>query len=148
MPSDCFVDTNVLLYAVDRNLSEKRTQARKCLDGLARDKRLVVNPQVLNEYAHNVIRKMPHVSREQLLSELEAMREWCVAGLTSETAGQAVVISGRYGFSFYDSALLASAITYGCDFFISEDMSHQQKVGPLQIVNPFQREFTAVIGIS
>jgi predicted nucleic acid-binding protein len=102
---------------------------------------------VLNEYAHNVIRKMPHVSREQLLSELEAMREWCVAELTPETAAQAVVISGRYGFSFYDSALLASAITYGCSFFISEDMSHQQKVGALQIVSPFQREFAAVLGI-
>jgi len=147
MPSACFVDTNILLYAVDRNLSEKRTQARRCLDGLARHERLVINPQVLNEYAHNVIRKMPHVSREQLLSELEAMREWCVAELTSETAAQAVVISGRYGFSFYDSALLASAITYGCDFFISEDMSHEQKVGTLQIISPFEDEFTSVVGI-
>jgi predicted nucleic acid-binding protein len=147
MPNACFVDTNVLLYAVDRNLSEKRTQARKCLDGLARHKRLVVNPQVLNEYAHNVIRKMPHVSREQLLSELDAMREWCLAELTFETAAQAVVISVRYGFSFYDSALLASAITYGCDFFISDDMSHQQKIGTLQIISPFQQGFTVLVGI-
>jgi predicted nucleic acid-binding protein len=147
MPTACFVDTNILLYAVDRDLSGKRKRARACLDALARHKLLIINPQVLNEYAHNVIRKMPHVSREQLLSELEAMRAWCRAELTSETSAQAVVISGRYGFSFYDSALLASALIYGCDFFISEDLSHQQKVGGLQIVNPFQSEFTSLLGI-
>jgi predicted nucleic acid-binding protein len=102
---------------------------------------------VLNEYAHNVLKKMPHVSREQLLSELQAMREWCLAELTAETAAQAVVISGRYRFSFYDSALLASAITYGCDFFVSENMTHQQSVGALRVVSPFQGEFTSVLGI-
>ena len=147
MPNACFVDTNILLYAVDRNLSEKRKQARACLDALARHKLLIINPQVLNEYAHNVLKKMPHVSREQLLSELQAMREWCLAELTAETAAQAVVISGRYGLSFYDSALLASAITYGCDFFVSENMSHQQSVGALRVVSPFQGEFTSVLGI-
>jgi predicted nucleic acid-binding protein len=128
-------------------VSEKTKQARACLDVLARNKLLVVNPQVLNEYAHNVIRKMPHVSRNQLLSELEAMRAWCLAGLTQETAAQAVVINGRYGFSFYDAALLASAITYGCDFFVSEDMSHEQQVGRLRIVSPFKSDFTSVLGI-
>src|SRR5258707_1233403 len=89
MPSACFVDTNILLYAVDRNVSEKRRQARACLDALARRRLLVVNPQVLNEYAHNVIRKMPHVAREQLLAELEPMRAWCMAELTPDTAAQA-----------------------------------------------------------
>jgi predicted nucleic acid-binding protein len=147
MPNACFVDTNILLYAVDRNLSEKRKQARACLDALARHKLLIINPQVLNEYAHNVLKKMPHVSREQLLSELQAMREWCLAELTAETAAQAVVISGRYRLSFYDSALLASAITYGCDFFVSENMTHQQSVGALRVVSPFQGEFTSVLGI-
>lgn len=147
MPSACFIDTNVLLYAVDRNLSEKRTQARACLDALARRRVLVVNPQVLNEYAHNVIRKMTHVSREQLLLELEAMRPWCRAELTPETAAQAVVIGARYGFSFYDSALLASAITYGCDFFISEDMSHRQQIGSIRVASPFQDDFASVLGI-
>src|SRR2546423_15603635 len=107
MPSACFVDTNILLYAVDRNVSEKRKQARGCLDALARRRLLVVNPQVLNEYAHNVIRKMPHVRREQLLFELESMRAWCVAGLTPDTAAQAVVINGRYGVSLSHRSVLA-----------------------------------------
>lgn len=147
MPSACFVDTNILLYAVDRNLSEKRKQARACLDALARHRLLVVNPQVLNEYAHNVIRKMPYVTREQLLFELESMRSWCVAELTPDTAAQAVVINGRYGFSFYDAALLASAISYGCDFFISENMSHHQQVGGLRVVSPFRNEFMSILRI-
>jgi len=107
---------------------------------------LVINPQVLNEYAYNVLRKMPRVGHEQLLADLESMRTWCVASVTADTAAQAVVITRRFRFSFYDAALLASAISHGCDTFLSEDMSHQQRVGELRIVDPFQSDFASVVG--
>jgi len=145
MPNACFVDTNILLYASDPKTPSKRVKARAWLDTLASEGRPIVSPQVLNEYAHNILKKFPHVSHEQLFEDLEALRPWCIASMTGETALQGLVLHRRYRFSFYDCTLLAAALTYGCDVFLSEDMSHQQMVGTLRIVNPFAVEPSAFL---
>jgi predicted nucleic acid-binding protein len=101
----------------------------------------VICPQVLNEYAHNILRKFPEVGAGRLLAQLESMRPWCRAQTNERTALHAVRIHGRYQFSFYDSCLIASALEYGCDLFLSEDLSHGQRIAGMQIVDPFRSEF-------
>jgi predicted nucleic acid-binding protein len=137
MPSVCFVDTNIFLYAQDPKTPTKRARATDWLIGLADRDLLVVSPQVLNEFAHNVLRKMQHVTDEELSASLQAMRVWCRATVTDETALQALALNRRFNLSFYDAALLSSAVTSGCDLFLSEDLSHGQKIERLQVVNPF-----------
>jgi predicted nucleic acid-binding protein len=47
-------------------------------------------------------------------------------------------IAERYGFSFYDSLIISSALQSGCTVLYSEDMQHGQKIdGQLLISNPF-----------
>lgn len=137
MPNACFIDTNVLLYTKDPQTPSKRERARAWLDALANENLGVVSPQVLNEFAHNIIRKFPHISYDELHENLQALRPWCLAPFSDETALQALAIHRRYRFSFYDCALLASALSCGCDVFLSEDLGHDQKLGELTIVNPF-----------
>jgi predicted nucleic acid-binding protein len=44
----------------------------------------------------------------------------------------------RYRFSYYDSLILAAALSAGCSSLFSEDMQHEQVIeGRLTIVNPF-----------
>ncbi|MGH8264596.1 MAG: PIN domain-containing protein [Steroidobacteraceae bacterium] len=107
------------------------------LNTLANENRAVISPQVLNEFAHNIIRKFPQVSHDELRANSEALRPWCVAPITDETPLQALAIHRRFRFSFYDCALLATAVTFGCEVFLSEDLSHDQRLGPLRIINPF-----------
>ncbi len=140
MPNACFLDTNVILYAKDPRAPIKRERAREWLNVLGDRNLAVISPQVLNEFAHNVLRKFPHVGIAELLENLEAMRPWCLAPMTGETAVQGLLIHQRFKFSFYDSTLLAAAITYGCDVFLSEDLGHDQRFNGLRIVNPFIAE--------
>jgi predicted nucleic acid-binding protein len=107
---------------------------------LASEDRAIVSPQVLNEFAHNVLRKLPHIGYDALAEYLESMRPWCLAVMSDETALNGLVIHRRFRFSFYDSSLVAQALSFGCDLFLSEDMSHQQRVGDMRIVNPFAGE--------
>ena len=141
MPSakmNCFVDTNVLLYAQDPRLPEKRKRAVEWLDALADKSLAVISPQVMNEFAHSILRKFRHVDIDQLLGRLELMETFCQAPTTADTAIKGLLIHQRYKLSFYDAVLIASAISAECGAFLSEDLSHHQAIGGLRIVNPFR----------
>ena len=44
----------------------------------------------------------------------------------------------KYGFSFWDSMIVAAALDNHCSILYSEDLHHEQIIeGKLQIVNPF-----------
>jgi predicted nucleic acid-binding protein len=137
MPSGCFIDTNVLIYARDRQVPQKRARAAEWLRMLADENRIVISPQVMNEFAHNVIRKLPEITPEQLHASLQDLQQWCTAFTTAETALNGLAIHRRFQFSFYDSVLIASALAVGCDAFLSEDLAHGQRVATLRIINPF-----------
>jgi predicted nucleic acid-binding protein len=146
MPSACFIDTNLLLYAQDQRTPEKAQKVAALLGVLADRDSIVVSPQVLNEYAHNIIRKFPGVGRERLLGQLELMQPWCRAPFDGQTAIHALKIHYRYQFSFYDSCLLASGLAYGCDVFLTEDLTHGHRIAHMRIVNPFSVEPRTIIG--
>jgi predicted nucleic acid-binding protein len=145
MPNACFVDTNILLYARDRAALDKQRRAAEWLDALTARELVVVNPQVLNEFAHNVLRKLKHIRPDQLRALIEAMRPWCTAPIDEDTALHGLAIHLRYRFSFFDCTLLASAIAHGCDVFLSEDLGHEQFVADLRIVDPFRTDLESFL---
>ena len=138
MPSACFIDTNVFLYAKDPRVPTKRARSRKWLELLAARQLAVISPQVLNEFAHNILRKFPGVAHDELRDSLELMVPFCRAPVTERTALQALAIHRRFGLSFYDSALVATAVAFGCDIFLSEDLGHNQRLGDMRIIDPFR----------
>jgi predicted nucleic acid-binding protein len=48
-------------------------------------------------------------------------------------------IAARYGFSVYDSLIVASALLVGCEILFSEDLQDGQRISEqLVISNPFK----------
>lgn len=48
------------------------------------------------------------------------------------------MLGERYGYSYFDSLMLASALEQGCSILYSEDMQHGQILeGGLRIIDPF-----------
>ena len=45
-----------------------------------------------------------------------------------------------YGFSFYDSLIVAAALEAGCSRLYTEDMQHGQQIHSLTIQNPFLQQ--------
>lgn len=41
---------------------------------------------------------------------------------------RALDVQERYGFSFYDSLIIASALEAGCTHLLTEDMQHGQRI--------------------
>ncbi len=55
------------------------------------------------------------------------------------TISDAVRLADRYGYSFYDSLIVAAALESGCSILYSEDMQSGQLIdGTLTIRSPFQ----------
>jgi len=58
---------------------------------------------------------------------------------SKETILSAAHIANRYGFSFYDSLIIAAALETGCSVLYSEDLNNGQIIEKkLKIVNPFK----------
>jgi predicted nucleic acid-binding protein len=61
-----------------------------------------------------------------------------VTVITQTTIEKAFVLSLKYGFSYWDSLIISSAIENGCNILYSEDMQHEQLIEKkLRIINPF-----------
>ena len=134
-----FVDTNVLLYAHDLAASEKRARAREWILALSEVDRLIISPQVMNEFCSVVQRKMPDVSPADLDLALAAMERWCGAETSAATARLGFALQIRYRLGFYDAVLVASAVRASCSHLLTEDLSDGQVIERVRIINPFLR---------
>jgi predicted nucleic acid-binding protein len=130
--ADSFFDTSVLLYL----LSGDSGKADRVEELLA--ERGTVSVQVLNEFAAVAMRKLGMPLRD-VIEILGTVRTVCqVEPVTLATHDRGMQVIDRYGFSLYDSMLIASALIAGLDNFYSEDLRHGQLIdGRLRLFNPF-----------
>ena len=129
---DCFLDSNIVLYAYgDDDL--KRGIAKGLLADYPK-----ISVQVINECSHIMRRKLfwkPDKIAEELELLLVLVR---LQPVDIRHIRLAWKIAARYGFSHYDSLIVATALESGCERLYSEDLQHGQIIEErLRIVNPF-----------
>jgi predicted nucleic acid-binding protein len=93
---------------------------------------------VLSELSNACFKKLEFSEKDVSKAIKDAM-DYCDVFIVNEaTIQQAILIKGRYGYSYYDSLILASALESNCSIVYSEDMQHGQIIeNTLEIVNPF-----------
>ena len=130
--TETFFDTNVLLYL----LSEDAAKADRAEELIASGG--VISVQVLNEFAAVTSRKLG-MSWGEIRDILLPIRAVCeIEAVTVETHDRGIEIAERYGFSFYDAMIVASALRGGCKTLYSEDLQQGQVIDrQLRIRNPF-----------
>jgi predicted nucleic acid-binding protein len=133
-----FLDTNVFIYLFDDADERKRAVAERVVSDALVDGRAVVSHQVVQE-ALNVMTRKLGASTDDARRFLEAVLDplWQI-GPSTDLYASALDVRGRYGFSFYDALIVASALAAGCTRLLSEDLQHGQRVGDLTIVDPFR----------
>jgi len=133
-----FVDTNILLYAVSA-LSEDSAKRGRAL-ALLEDGDLALSAQVIPEFYVQATRpsRPDALTAEQALRFLEAIDSFPVQPVTEQISRQAVSMSGRFGLSYWDCAILAAADAMDCEIVFSEDMSSEQDYDGIRVVNPFE----------
>jgi predicted nucleic acid-binding protein len=129
---DAFFDTSVLLYLLSKD-AEKADRVEALLA-----ERGTISVQVLNEFAAVATRKlkMPLPDVKEILDTVRAVCD--VVPVTVATHDRALAIVERYGFSLYDSLLIAAALIASSKRLYCEDLQHDQLIDrQLRVVNPF-----------
>jgi predicted nucleic acid-binding protein len=142
MTARLFIDTNILIYALDPAEPAKRAKSADLLRRTMANHTLVLSPQNLNEcYKILTLRRRlvpPNAARTYLMH----LMPWCIAPLDARTTGKAWAVQDEAGLEWWDALLVASALMAGCKLFISEDMQDGQLISGMRIVNPFSIDFS------
>ncbi len=138
MPNDLpgvFIDTNVWLYAfIESGDGKKSARARQTMKLVAP----VVSTQVIHEVCVNLIKKAGF-SEEQIRGLVtDFYQKYPVIEIDQTLILHASRLREHYGFSYWDSLIVAGALEAGVEWLYSEDMQNNLKVnGRLTIFNPF-----------
>jgi len=136
MPVEVFLDTNVLVYAVDSSDSEqtKRQQAIELIE--TRD--FALSAQVLQEFYVTVTRKIATpLTPAQAIEWVEQLAIFPCIEIDASLVKIAIENSVRYKVSYWDAAIIAAAESSGANTLFSEDLNHGQHFGSVQVINPF-----------
>lgn len=134
MSGRIFLDTNVLVYAYSEDDLLKRSQAL-AING---QPERWLSTQVLTEFANVFHRKLRVPWPDVQVALLEISVGFNIHANTAATILKATQIAQRYGFSWFDSLIVAAALECSCETLYSEDLQHGQLIEQtLQVVNPF-----------
>ena len=137
--SKIFLDTNVLVYASDRDEPEKRRRARGLLRATAGDGNGVISTQVVQEFFVAATRKLAidPLKAKAIVGTLHPLE---LLEVTLEDINQAIDGVVLWQVSFWDALILTVAGRASCSVVYSEDLNAGQRYGGVEVKNPFVRE--------
>ncbi|MCL4244710.1 MAG: PIN domain-containing protein [Candidatus Dadabacteria bacterium] len=134
-----FIDTNIFVYSFNSEDNNKRRISLELISGALTDHNGCISYQVVQEFLNVARRKfvkplsIPDCQR-YLGAVLEPLCEVYAGG---GLYYQALEISERWQYSFYDSLIIVAAINAECSLLYSVDFQNGQKIQNITIVNPF-----------
>jgi predicted nucleic acid-binding protein len=137
MTAPVFVDTNVLLYALDKADQSKQQAARLWRTSLWKTRRGRISFQVLEEFYVQVTRKWPQ-ARDLARAEVRDLLAWRPVAVDAALIARAWRIQDRFRLSFWDALIVAAAKVAACRYLLTEDLQSDQNLDGVLVVNPFR----------
>jgi predicted nucleic acid-binding protein len=128
-------DTNVWVYAIDRQDPRKR---RRAIELLASNP-VVVSTQVLSEFYVVATRKLAApLTPPEARAIVRGMARLQVVPVDDGLIAAAMDGSIEWGISYWDALILRAAEAAGCDRVLSEDLAHGTTYGTVTVEDPFR----------
>ncbi len=132
-----FVDTNILVYALDKQAGRKHQIAgEKILQLWDSTICPAISIQVLQELYVNLVKK--GVSDASARKVVEDYLEWNVVVNDEDLLLDGMRIKERYKMSFWDSLIIAAAQSAGAAIIWSEDLQDGQMYDGVIVCNPLR----------
>ncbi len=133
-----FLDTNVIVYAIDAQDRRKHAIAASLMDSaLGGGDEFRISAQVLFEFANICLKKLG-CDAQEVLKMLDLLRCITIIDQTPQLVGRAVEIKALYGISLQDAMIVAAAEKAGCTELLSEDLNDGQSYAGVRVRNPFK----------
>ena len=132
-----FFDTNILVYFVDEKDPRKQVIAKELIEKAVQNQNGIISTQSLQEF-YNVITTKMKCPKDKAKELVEMFSDiFSVTKISVSLILNAVDISIKTSFSFWDSLILSAANDTGCIIVYSEDMNDGQIFSGTKILNPF-----------
>jgi len=133
MSGRCFLDTNLWVYACSTD--PKGDTVRRLI--AERFQEIVISTQILGELYAVLTRKLRREPAATRVLVRNLSEHFETRSVSPAIVLQAMAISEQYGYSYWDSQIIASALEHECSVLFSEDLHAGQHVDDrLQILNP------------
>ncbi len=136
-----FLDTNILVYSFNPDEPEKQRRSRALIFEALEKGQGMIGSQVVQEFLNVATRKFKiPLNQEDCRLYLDTvLSPLCRVFPSIELYREALSVSGRWGYGFYDSLVIASALSGRCRILYTEDLADGQVIFDLKIVNPFRK---------
>ena len=138
MSGRAFLDTNVLVYAVDGADVAKNTRAKALLRQSLLNEDGVVSGQILGEFFAVATRRLAVPlsvdEAQEVVDQLSALQ---VVGVDLPLVKRAIDLHKRYQVAYWDSLVVAAAERAQCARILSEDFNPGQEYVGIVAENPF-----------
>jgi predicted nucleic acid-binding protein len=134
-----FLDTNLLIYAIDPTDPRKQAIAQEWLAAAHETGNGFISYQVVQEWFNVVLRKASApLTPDQAIPLYRKLIEplWRVQS-SRDVLDTALDLHHRQSFSWWDALIVSAAIQGGCERLLSEDLQHNRQIHGVKIVNPF-----------
>ncbi len=137
MSGNIFLDTNVLVYAIETGGPHPAKSAAAL--ALARRTDVCLSTQVLGEFYRAVTspRRASPLTHEEAVAWIQLWKRHDVRSITVPHVDLALELAGRCQIGYYDALILAAARLADCAVVYSEDLSAGQDYGGVKVENPF-----------
>ena len=132
-----FVDTNILIYAHDKDAGWKHRSAADLILDLWESGTGVLSTQVLQEFYVIVTRKVKYpIHRLEARRLIRNYLEWEVVINNGPVILHAVEIEENHHLSFWDALIVAAAYSKNAGILFTEDLNDGQQIEGITIQNP------------
>ncbi len=140
MSDKIFIDTNLWIYLyADDSDKEKVEKVSSLVDKHFVD--INISTQVPGEFFHVLTKKGLKEKEEARQMVLDLIENFVVVDVLQSLVIKATDLSFHYGYSYWDSLIVAAALENNCSILYTEDMQDGQVIeSKLRIINPIEQK--------
>ena len=130
-----FLDTNILIYQLDKRDPMKRNKCRGLFKALVANQEAVISTQILQEFYVACTTKLK-IKPLLVKTIIHSFTHVETVTVGTEMINDAIDTSIQYGISFWDSLVIVAAESAKCRTLFSEDLTNGQVIRGVKITNP------------
>lgn len=136
MRNECFLDTNILIYAAAGRQDEP--EKHRIAEEIVRTASFCLSGQVLAEFYVTVSRKLLRPPPPSEIDQwIACLQSYPVVPVDADLVRAGIDLSRRFRIGYWDAAVLAAAEFLNVEVLYTEDLNHGQTYDSVRVVNPF-----------
>ena len=140
MSDKLFFDTNILVYAFDKSDKLKHNISSNLIKTAFENRNGCISTQVLQEFFVVTTQKIEKtLTINDARDIIKDFSVWTVIDTNLPVILQAIEVMKGHTLSFWDSLIICAAKVAGCNIIYTEDLSHQQVIENIKIINPYRK---------